>query len=193
MRLACGGHVSGGRLPGSRVGVLLFALLVQGCGDDAAPAFTNTEDAPAVRAQDSAEVVGLQRLGRDVWTALVAGDTAALAQRRLTETVHNERIWPELPAGRSSSNYPVEYAWRNIRMRDRAALERIVPRYAGSTLQFSRVVCEGLERFRSFRVHTDCRVRLQDANGGTRSLELFRHVAEVDGVFRVFRYYDPQD
>lgn len=54
------------------------------------------------------------------------------------------------------------------------------------------VECRGpTERFRSFRVHTDCWVSFAMDGRRLGPQQLFKDVLEWDGQFKIFRYYEP--
>lgn len=167
-------------------GAILAVLPLLGGCEDRQGAFDTGREPPFPGAAES-----LERLGEQVLTALAAGDTFALERVRLTEAEHNEVIWPELPAAAPEANFPVELAWRNIEMRNRRDRARILPWYAGRALTLEKVECRGaLQSFRSFSVHTDCWVVFRDDEGGRFRAQVFKDVAERNGGFKIFRYYD---
>lgn len=137
----------------------------------------------------------LEELGRQVWQAIVAGDTASLAALRLTRSEYIDSVWPELPAARPEINFPTELAWLNLSSRDAAALERVLPRYAGSARRYAWTTCDSIVAYASYRMHSGCRVTVAGDTGATQPLrlELFRHAVERDGGWKVVRYYDPVD
>ncbi len=133
----------------------------------------------------------LEELGARVLHALVVGDTLALEEVRLTEEEHNGVIWPELPAARPEANFPVEFAWQNIQMRNRRELGRILPWYSGRELRFSSVRCRGdVQRFPTFAVHTDCQVVFRDGELGLLAAQIFKDVVQRNGGYKIFRYYE---
>ncbi len=131
----------------------------------------------------------LDDLGATVLSAFEEGNPEALARVRLAESEHNQVIWPELPA--AQRGYPIDLAWQNIQLRN----ARSIPR-AGRVLQemrpleFLSVQCEGeTESFATFRVHTECHAHFRSRDREYR-MQLFRHVAERHGGYKIFRYYD---
>lgn len=122
--------------------------------------------------------------------AIAARDTAALRKFRLTEREHNEVIWPELPASNPAANFPVDFAWRNIEVRNAGAVRWLIARYGGRSLEFLSVACRGgTVAFRSFRVLTDCWVRFR-AGDSVEERQLFKDAAVWRGTYKIFRYYD---
>ncbi len=137
---------------------------------------------------------GLSALGEHVLAALANQDTAALNTVRLTETEHNEVVWPELPASAPEVNFPVDYAWSNIQNRNARGLGRLLPLFANRDLGFQRVECRGgVEEFETFAVETDC-VVVFTLHGGPRLWEagLFKDVLVRGGGYKIFRYYDEE-
>ncbi len=135
----------------------------------------------------------LVALGSGVLDALALGDTLALEGFRLTEQEHNEVIWPELPAARPEVNFPLDLAWQNIQMRNRRDLTRILPWYRERKVAFQDVQCRGeIQVFQTFQVHTDCYVMFADDDLGLLEAQVFKDVAERNGGFKLFRYYDEE-
>lgn len=133
----------------------------------------------------------LAELADRVVSALTARDTASLNGLRLTMTEHNEVVWPELPAARPEVNFPVDFAWTNIQLRNRRALARLFPRLVGRAAEVDAVRRRGEVRtFETFRVHTDCWVRFRTAHGDEIEAQLFKDVLERGGGFKIFRYYE---
>lgn len=140
----------------------------------------------------SGSVSSLEELATEVLAGLAWADTLRLELVRLTEYEHNELVWPELPAGRPESNFPVDAAWRNIAQRNRAALETLLPVYRGHDLSLTRVECRGeTQTFASFRVETDCWITLQRDCERLPPQQLFKDVLVWDGQHKIFRYYEP--
>ena len=133
----------------------------------------------------------LDELGWTVLGAFETRDRGALESFRLTETEHNAVVWPELPAARGPSPYPVDLAWHNIELRN----GRSIPRSANALdllhpLRFASVRCEGgIRSFDTFRVHTDCYTHFT-AGGREYRIQLFKDVLERNGGYKIFRYYD---
>lgn len=122
---------------------------------------------------------------------LTSRDTVELRRLRLSGTEHNEVVWPELPAARNGSNFPVDYAWTNIQLRNRRALARLFPRLAGAETRLIGTECRGaVQAFETFRVHTDCWVRFATDDGREIEAQLFKDVLEREGGFKVFRFYE---
>ncbi|MCG8469333.1 MAG: hypothetical protein MJB57_14185 [Gemmatimonadetes bacterium] len=132
----------------------------------------------------------LAELTTEVLAGLASADTSRLERLRLTETEHNEMVWPELPA--SQGNFPLDFAWRNISMRNAAARGELLGELGGHELDFVDVECRGQTRtFASFRVHTDCWVLLRRDGEQLPAQQLFKDVLDWDGELKVFRYYEP--
>jgi hypothetical protein len=133
-------------------------------------------------------------LGEQVLRALARADTSALEWVRLTEHEHNDVVWPELPASAPEVNYPLDFAWGNIQMRNRRAIARIMPSFQSRDLGFQRVECRGeTQQFETFHVYTDCFVVF--TQGGSPELheaQLFKDVLERGGGLKIFRYYDEE-
>ena len=133
----------------------------------------------------------MEALARNVLRALAAADTALLNTLRLTESEHNDVVWPELPAGAPEIGFPVDFAWRNIQLRNDAALSRIGGWYRSNPVRHQATECRGgTQAFATFRVHTDCWVLLLTTRGEPLEAQLFKDVLERDGGFKIFRYYD---
>lgn len=132
----------------------------------------------------------LRSLGEGVLRGLSVGDTALLERFRLTEREHNEVVWPELPASSAEADFPVEWAWMNIELRNRRALTRL-SFLEGRELDLAAVQCRGeTQVFRTFRVRTDCWVRFDAEGLGPVEARLFKDVLERNGGFKTFRYYE---
>lgn len=135
----------------------------------------------------------LDALGQEAWTALVAGDTAGLRRLRLTEREHNELVWPELPASASEAGFPVDFAWQNIRTRNAAAVADLLAVFGGSGARLLDTRCAGsAESYATFRILRECGLVLEWEDGTERRLEAFRHVLEMDGRYKIFRYYSDE-
>lgn len=168
---------------------VLLLLGSMGCGsaradsevDDAALAFAGS--------QPTMEV-----LGRNVLDALVRQDASALEAVRLTETEHNEVVWPELPASAPQINFPVDYAWTNIENRNRRALTRLLPVFADGTFGFQGVECRGpTQTFETFSVRTDCHLLfVVDEKPELWEVQAFKDVLVRSGGYKIFRYYDEE-
>lgn len=158
---------------------------------DVPPGDEGTADGRA-RFPGSADTV--DEVGVLVLEALVAADTQALAAVRLGEHEHNRIVWPELPASRPEVNFPLDYAWANIEMRNASSLARILPLFEALRPSFQRVECRGpTEEFRTFEVLTDCWVIFADAESGDiLEMQIFKDVLMRGGGYKVFRYYDEQ-
>lgn len=170
------------RTHGVILGVL--ALLSGGCGGSEGPAFAGEPPFPG-----SARSV--EALGETVLAALVAGDTLALEDVRLTEREHNEVVWPELPASRQEVNFPVDLAWENITLRNRRDLFRILPWYAGRSPDLEAVECRGeRQEFASFFVLTDCYIVFDAGAEGVLEAQVFKDVLVRNGGHKIFRYYE---
>ncbi len=132
----------------------------------------------------------LDSLGATVLLGISTGDTALLQSVRLTEHEHNDLVWPELPASDPAVNFPVDFAWTNISIRNRAALVDIFSQYRGSALDLQRVECRGrTQEFESFVVHTNCWVSFSAEGDPVPPQQLFKDVLDWDGELKIFRYY----
>ena len=133
----------------------------------------------------------IETLARDALRGLASSDDARLEALRLTESEHNEVVWPELPAGAPEAGFPVDFAWRNIQLRNFSALRRVGGWYQSNPVRHQATECRGATReFATFRVHTDCWVLLLTRRGELLEAQLFKDVLERDGGFKIFRYYD---
>lgn len=184
----------GRRLLAVAVVGIAVAACEGGDGESAVEATSREGSSPAT-VFDAAPFPGseasLEALGRTALEAVTRGDTATLERLRLTEHEHNEVVWPELPASAPELNFPVDYAWKNIRLRNRAALDRVLPQYRDWAVTYEGIHCEGrTEEFETFRVHTDCTLLLSTEEGVPLSLQLFEDALERGGGFKLFRYYD---
>ncbi len=167
--------------PNPLISACLLACLLAGCdrssspGERAFPGSSRSVDA----------------LARDALRALAAGDADALEGHRLTESEHNRTVWPELPASEPEIGFPVDFAWRNIQLRNRAALERVADWYRSNPVRHHATECRGdIREFATFRVHTDCWVLFLTTRGELLEAQLFKDVLERGGGFKIFRYYD---
>lgn len=158
-------------------------LGVWGCGVGSAGA-----DAPF-----PGSAASLEALGRGVFESFTRNDREALEAFRLTEDEHNTVVWPELPAARADETpFPLDLAWRNIQLRNGRAVPRAAEalRRAGAEA-FEGAECRGAARsFKTFVVHTDCRVRFRATGGARYDILLFKDALERNGGYKVFRYYD---
>ena len=110
--------------------------------------------------------LSVEALARDALRGLAASDAMLLNRLRLTETEHNEVVWPELPASAPEIGFPVDFAWRNIQLRNESALERVAGWYRSNPVRYQVAECRGETRaFATFRVHTDCWVLFLTARG----------------------------
>ena len=135
--------------------------------------------------------LSMDALARDALRGLADSDTIQLDQLRLTETEHNEVVWPELPASAPEVGFPVDFAWRNIQLRNYSALGRVGGWYESNPVRHQVTECRGETReFATFRVHTDCWVLFLTIRGELLEAQLFKDVLERDGGFKIFRYYD---
>lgn len=198
-------------LPGVPLLLLVTSLLVSACGvahdevgaerrdGEVLPAELREEALPsggltAAELRLDNSVPTLDALGEHVLTGLSRQDTAALNTVRLTETEHNEIVWPELPASAPDVNFPVDYAWTNIQNRNTRGLSRLLNYFADRDLGFQRVECRGgLEVFETFAVETDCFVVFTVDHGpGLWEAQLFKDVLVRGGGHKIFRYYDEE-
>ncbi|NNL31142.1 MAG: hypothetical protein HKO77_08975 [Gemmatimonadetes bacterium] len=133
-------------------------------------------------------------LGEHVLTALSLQDTMALGIVRLTESEHNEIVWPELPASAPEVNFPVDYAWKNIQNRNARGVGRLLPFLADRSVGFQRVECRGgVEAFETFAVQTDCFVVFTvDEGPQLWEAQLFKDLLVRGGGHKIFRYYDEE-
>lgn len=155
----------------------MAALLTMACGQ---PGGSRLEEGAAT----------LDELGRAVWTAIVQQDTAALDRLRLSEFEHNELVWPEQDASRPEAGFPLDQAWQNIQLRNRAARTDLVHAFGDSIDRLVDTRCEGQpRRYRTFLALTDCQLVLESAGGGQRRVQAFRYVIRMDGRHKVVRYY----
>lgn len=140
----------------------------------------------------SGSASSLEELATTVLAGLASADTSTLDAVRLTEHEHNDLVWPELPASDPAVNFPVDLAWENISVRNRAALDDLDAVYTGHELRLVGVECRGdTERFESFVVHTDCWVTLERDGERIPPQQLFKDVLDRDGQLKIFRYYEP--
>ena len=177
---------------GSRFGLVtwmaLFMAFVMGCS---APDFEVTAE-PSTDPRFDGSTETLEGLGRTVMDALISADTVTLASVRLTEEEHNGVVWPELPASRPEVNFPLDFAWSNIELRDRRSMARLLPVFHELEARFRAVQCRGeAQDFESFRVLTDCWI-LFDVEGreGPFEAQLFKDVVVRGGGHKIFRFYD---
>ena len=163
-----------------------LVLSLAACGADGQAASVSRAAAPFPGSAPSIEV-----LGQRVLDALVSGDVETLEGFRLTEAEHNQEVWPELPASAPEVNFPVDFAWSNIQTRDRAALLRILPRYAEREVTYEGTECRGeTEAFETFELLTDCWVSFHTPDGVAFEARVFKDVLERAGGMKIFRYYE---
>jgi len=137
-------------------------------------------------------VASLEQLAFETLEGIGANDRDRLERLRLTEYQHNQLVWPQLPASRPEANYPVDFAWTNIELRNRRALGRILWDFGGHELALLGVECRAApERFASFRVLKDCWVSFTLDRREAAPQQFFRYVLDWDGQYKVFRFYDP--
>jgi hypothetical protein len=136
----------------------------------------------------------LDALGQGVLAALTAGNRESLESFRLTEEEHNEVVWPELPASAPEVNFPIDFAWQNIQVRNQSALGRISASYRGGTPVYRHTECRGETGvFETFEVMTDCWVLFQRADSlPLLEAQVFEEVLARGGGYKIFRYYDEE-
>lgn len=169
-----------------------FGLLWAGCSDGPAGPELDTSDARSeTRIALDGAVGSIEQLAFVALSGLASADTARLQGIVLTELEHNELVWPELPASAPEVNFPVDFAWSNIQLRNRRAIGRLVARYNGHRLSLHDVAChEEPEVFSRFRVLKDCRVTFVVDGTIRETRQIFRYVLDWGGQFKIFRYYD---
>ncbi len=182
----------------------LVELLMLGCGDqplspssEMFPPGDDVADLPTGRLVQGITVEldgaasSLPDLGVEVLEALHVRDTSRLNRVRLTEFEHNELVWPELPASAPEANFPVDFAWDNIQVRNYAALRYLLSEFGALNLEYVHSECRGpTERFDSFVVLTDCWVIFSENDLRRHTRQLFKDVLVWDGQYKIFRYYD---
>ena len=135
--------------------------------------------------------LSLEVLARDALRGLAFSDAMLLDRLRLTESEHNEIVWPELPASAPKIGFPVDFAWSNIQLRNESALERVAGWYRSNAVRYQATECRGeTQAFATFRVHTDCWTLFLTARGELLEAQLFKDVLERGGGYKIFRYYD---
>jgi hypothetical protein len=89
-------------------------------------------------------------------------------------------------------NFPVDFAWTNIQVRDRSSLSRLLSIFGGMEVRLGTVQCRGESRtFESFRVLTDCWTIFEvEGPQGPFEAQLFKDVIIRGGAYKIFRYYD---
>jgi hypothetical protein len=180
-----------------RAGFVLLLGVLTGCtggepsGGGAVPSASRflDESAPFEESLES-----LDALGEAVLNALASRDRVALERLRLTELEHNEVVWPELPASAPEVNFPVDFAWSNIQMRNEVALQRIGSLFGDEPLVFRSVECRGgSEVFETFEVLTDCWVIFErEGVAHPYEAQIFKDVLVRGGGHKIFRYYDEE-
>ena len=86
--------------------------------------------------------------------------------------------------------FPVDFAWRNIQLRNESALERVAGWYRSNPVRYQEAECRARPGHSRLRVHTDCWVLFLTALGELLEVQLFKDVLERDGGYKIFRYYD---
>jgi len=166
------------------------ALAFSGGGENDSPSAGTTDVSGNAALPGSAS--SLDDLARRVLAALSTRDTATLGALRLSEGEHNQMVWPELPASAPEVNYPVDFAWTNIGIRNRAALATLLYDFRDAEPELTGTECRGpTQSFESFVVHTNCWVEFRTDGGGPRAQQLYKDVLDWDGELKVFRYYEP--
>lgn len=134
----------------------------------------------------------LEALAAQVLDALSHEKLATLDRVRLTEHEHNDVVWPQLPAAAPEVNFPVDFAWSNIQLRNQSAVARMDELYEGRALHLEHVECRGeTEAFESFEVLTDCWVTFTvDGSASRYEAQIFKDVLARGGGYKIFRYYD---
>lgn len=180
----------GGRGTWRVAGLVVLGSVGIACADlPAAPPESTGSVGPVIL--DGA-VASLQQLAFETLEGLSSNDRGRLERLRLTEYQHNQLVWPQLPASRPEANYPVEFAWKNIQLRNRRALNRLLWDFGGHELALLGVECrDEPERFAGFRVLKDCWVSFTLDREAAEPQQLFRYVLDWDGQYKVFRFYDP--
>jgi len=178
------------RSPQFRLPTLILTLLLATIAGCDRPADARAGEAGEGRLAADHDAAALDRLGRTVLHALIDGDTAALERIRITEYEHREVIWPELPVGKPPSNFPVDIAWENIQVRNRAAVPHLIAYFRRAPVDLVRTECRGpTRRFERFHVLTGCVLVVREADGAMRDHRVFEEVVVLDGELRVVRYY----
>lgn len=138
----------------------------------------------------------LEELGERAFHGVLAGGTEALELLRITENEHNAVLWPELPSSDPALNVDLDYLWRDIESRNRAAVSRAVGWFEEREAEYATTSCRGeTQVFASFQVHTDCWVSFRSVGPDSEDvvayeLQLFKDAIERGGGFKIFRYYD---
>lgn len=161
--------------------LLLLAVGTGGCNRDAGSVGATGFQGPA----------SLHELGESVWTALSAGDTVALRRLRVTQAQHDSILWPEQRAERPAlESFPLDLAWQNIQMRNRAALDELVPAFAGGDGRLVQTTCDAeTRRFPSFDALAGCALIIEGPDGRRQQVEPFRYAIRLGDEFLVLRYY----
>lgn len=168
----------------------LIAGVLSGCGTS--PVGPDRPGSASVAPVVLVGAVGsLEQLAFETLAGLVNEDVARLEGIRLTEYEHNELVWPELPASAPEVNYPVDFAWANIQVRNLRARQRQLARFGGHRLSLIGVECRlPDEVFPSFRVLRDCWVTFTVDQEQVDTVQFFKYAIDWDGQFKIFRYYD---
>jgi hypothetical protein len=172
--------------------MLVLASTLAACSGSGDESGAPAEAAEAGEPRFPGSTRTLDGLGRTVLVALAASDTTTLAALRLTEQEHNEVVWPELPASRPEVNFPIDFAWTNIELRDRRSITRLLPIFGGLEVGFLTVQCRGgTQTFETFHVLTDCWTIFElEGREGPFEAQLFKDVLVRSSGHKIFRYYD---
>ena len=139
---------------------------------------------PLLYAQPSAEA-----LAQTVLEALAKRDDQTLKNLVLTKDEFCNYVWPELPSSKIN-NLTCDWVWRSFKPNDISGRKQILSVYGGKPYNLIRLrYAKGTTEYKSFKVHEDARVVVQDSGGGKeQELKLFGSILEYDGQFKLFSY-----
>lgn len=141
-----------------------------------APGLTNTF--PTVEALAEEFLRGLER-----------GNFEGLLDLGLTREEFAWYVWPELPSSQAERNLTVDFVWDDLNGKSRRSLARTVARHGGRRYTLERVDFDGrTTEYRTFSVHRDARVWVEDTEGREGQLDLFGSVMEIGGQFKLFSF-----
>ena len=151
-----------------------------------------TPGAPDVAAVDELDGTheSLFALGDAVLEAIAADDPDRLESLALSEPEFVHIVWPELPSSRPERGVPVDYAWGDLYLKSKDSILSTLRRHGGKRYSLMRIDFEGeTTEYRSFRVHRDARLQVQDDTGQLLRLDLFGSVIERRGRYKAFSMF----
>jgi hypothetical protein len=130
-----------------------------------------------------------EALGRTVFEAFRAGDTARLTALALSEAEFKAHVWPFLPVSRPDRNVPFDFAWGMLHQQSMGYLYQTTGHFRGQELTLVRVEFSGASTtYDDVTVHRDTQLVVRARSGEETIIRLFGSTIEQAGRYKVFSY-----